>query len=188
MKIFYTASFGGKAKYQENYNKIQTILDSLGMNIVSTEKGNYTEELSSKFKTRTKDRHRIHYEAIKTGILTSDAVVIEASHEDFQLGYEAAFAMQSKKHLLCLSVNEDFSEKIKNEYIHGAQYNMFNVKNIIEEFIDLVKKERLSRRLNLFISDRQYEYLKKQADTNNLNVSEYIRKLVEDDMKYWSNS
>lgn len=165
------------------YDMVLRAIEATGVDVISPEKGNYKDILDLSTIKKLRDEKIIHSEAIRKGILTSDAVIIEASHEDFQLGYEAAFAVENKKHLLCLSVHENFSEKMKYRYLEGAKYNEYNVEELVENFINFVKKEQLSERFNLFLSPSQSSYLEKRAKEEKINKSEYIRKLVDEDRK-----
>ena len=179
MKVFYTASYYGKSKYQKYYDIILKALENLKLDIVSPEKGNYKELLTKKELEAYKGAKAIHYEAIKKGILWADAVIIEISNEDFQLGHEATLAIQNKKHILALSLHEDFSEKIKNRYFHAAKYNEFNYEEILENFIYLVGGETLDQRFNMFLSTRQLTHLEKAAKEHKVNMSEYVRMLID---------
>lgn len=186
MKIFYTASYYGKRKYQRYYDKVLKVLEETDAEIVSPEKGNYMEMLSSadrKTLLHEKGKKRLHYEAIRRGINWSDAVVIEISNEDFQLGHEATLAIQRKKPVLCLSVKEDFSEKIENRYFHGAKYNEINIRLIIQDFIKKVERKMLSERFNFFLSTSQLQFLENTAKKKGINKSEYLRGLIEKDRK-----
>lgn len=183
MKIFYTASYYGKEQYQKDYDLVLNTLKKHNIELVGTEVGNYISTLPEKLRLNIKDKNILHYEAIKQGITGADAVIIEVSHQDFQIGHESTLAILSKKHVLCLSIHEDFSQKIRNEYFHGARYNKYNINEVIEEFINTVKQEKLNTRFNMFLSDRQIKYLQTISLTENLNMSEYIRKLIEDDLQ-----
>jgi hypothetical protein len=116
---------------------------------------------------------------VKRGIQTADAVIIEISSQDFQLGHEATLAIQSKKPVLCLSIHEDMSEKIKNKYFHGAKYSELNVNEIISEFVKKSSKRNLTERFNMFLSPAQSVFLDKQAKDRGINKSEYVRELIE---------
>ena len=135
MKIFYTASYYGKNKYQKYYDMVLHAIQDSESEIISPELSNYLELLPPDSIEKLKDKRSIHYEAIKEGILWADLVIIELSHEDFQLGHEATLAIQNKKPVLCLSINEDFSLKIKNPFFFGAKYNKYNINEIIRNFI-----------------------------------------------------
>jgi hypothetical protein len=169
LKIFYTASYSGKAKYQKYYDLVIQALERQKVEVMSPEKGNV--DLG-------KDKAS-HYVAIKKGILWADAVVMEISNEGFQLGHEATLAIQAKKHVLCLSLHENFSEKIKNRYFHGAKYNEYDIDEAIATFVISARRELLSQRFNLFLSAGQVQFLEKTAKSDNMGVSEYLRLLID---------
>lgn len=182
MKVFYTASYYGKEKYQKYYDLVLAVLEKTGVEVISPEKGNYKRVLGVKERERLGDNPRlVHYEAIRKGIGLADAVIIEVSNEDFQLGHEATLATQAKKHVLCLSIHEDFSEKIINRYFHGARYNEYDVEEIVAGFVKRSKKESLGERFNMFLSAGQTEYLKKRAKESGMTGSEYLRELIDKD-------
>lgn len=183
MKIFYTASYYGKEKYQKYYDLVLKSIEQNKVQLISPEKGNYLQVLDKKDLKKIKGDRKIHYEAIRKGIQWADAVIIEISNEDFQLGHEATLTIQNKKHVLCLSINEDFSQKIINPYFHGAKYNEYNAEEVVQNFIEMVKSERLEERFNLFLSSRQIDYLESAAKKRGLNKSEYIRMLIDQDRK-----
>lgn len=181
MKIFWTASYHGKNLYQKYYDLVSSTIDAQpGIEAVATEKGNYQSLVPPRVKEALKDHPlKLHYEAIRRGILWADAVIIEISHESFQLGHEATLAIQAKKHVLCLSVNEDYSEKFDNRYFHAARYNKMTLDEIIEDFLALARKDLLSRRFNLFLTSSQEQFLKTKGEESGLGASGYLRKLID---------
>ena len=181
MKIFYTASFYGKDKYQKNYDLVLTAIKKTGVQITSPEKGNYKRMIPERVRVRLDDANLTHYEAIRRGILAADAVIIEVSFQDIQIGYEAGLAVANKKPVLCLSIYEDFSQKINNRYFFGANYSDLNIEEIVGEFIDRVKKKRLEERFNMFLSTSQGQYLEKRAREEGMTKSEYLRELIDRD-------
>ena len=182
MKIFYTASFSGKEKYQKYYDLVLAALEKTGVEVISPEKGNYKRALSTRERSKWSHQPKIeHYEAIRNGITLADAVVIEISNEDFQLGHEATLAIHAKKPVLCLSLHEDFSEKINNRYFHGARYNEYDVEEVVAEFVKRARREFLKERFNLFLSAAQVKYLHKQAAAAGIPSSEYLRELIDRD-------
>ncbi|MCA9376312.1 hypothetical protein KC685_00120 [Candidatus Dojkabacteria bacterium] len=182
IKIFYTASFYGKAQYQKEYDMVRESILKTGVDMISPELGGYTQVLSKRERDRLRDKNSIHYASIKRGIMMCDATVIEVSREDFQLGHEATLAIQAKKHVLCLSVNEDYSKKIKNPYFHGARYNRYNIDEVIGRFISKVDREGLSERFNFFLSPSQLTYISEQARLEGRTTADYLRGLIENDM------
>lgn len=170
MKIFYTASFWGKDKYQQNYNQVLTAILAHPVEIKSPE--------ITDFHHPTKDP-TTHYSAIRQGIAWADAVIIEVSQEDFQLGHEATLAIQARKPLLCLSVREDFTNHIQNRFFHAARYNQYTIDEIIANFIQKSQKELLKERFNLFLSPSQLARLRSQAQKQSLTASECLRQLID---------
>lgn len=183
MKVFNTGSFYGKKKYQKYYDLVLSAIEKTGGELIATEKGNYKQILSEAEKAKLPTERLIHYEAIRKGILWADAVIIEISHEDFQLGHEATLAIQAKKPVLCLSIHEDFSEKINNRYFFGAKYNEYTVEEIVEGFIKRAQKNILSERFNCFLSPAEVQYLESAAKERKMNKSEYLRGLIDKDQK-----
>jgi len=94
-----------------------------------------------------------------------------------------AIAVQTKKHVLCLSLNEDYSLKIHNEYLHGARYDRYNLARLLRNFFVSIAKEKLKNRYNMFLSDKQLAYVRERAELEEVSTSEYIRKLIEDDIR-----
>jgi hypothetical protein len=179
MKVFYTASYYGKEKYQRQYDWVRNAIKANKVELVSPEEGNYLSLLSEKERKEIGDPKRIHYEAIRRGIEWADAVIIEVSNEDFQLGHEATLAIQAKKYVLCLSVNEDFSHKINNRFFKGAKYQELTVDEIVEAFLKEASKNLLSQRFNCFLSVSQVQKLEKAASKMGVNKSEYLRTLID---------
>ncbi len=178
MRIFYTASYFGKEKYQTLYDLVRKTIESTGVELISPEIGNYLSVLEEK-DYKQKSKKKLHYEAIRRGISNSQAVVIEISHEDFQLGHEATLTIMAKKPVLCLSIHEDFSKKIVNPYFFAAKYNEYNIEEIVSNFIKRIEKESLDHRFNLFLSKRQTELLETASKKAGMNNSEYIRMLID---------
>ncbi|MBI3887726.1 hypothetical protein HY310_01515 [Candidatus Microgenomates bacterium] len=182
MKVFYTASFTGKEKYQKQYDWVRNAIKANKVELVSPEEGNYLNMLSEKEQLAIVDLKKIHYEAIRRGIEWADAVIIEISQEDFQLGHEATLAIQAQKYVLCLSVNENFSQKIDNRFFKGAQYGELTIDEIVENFLKEAGKNLLSQRFNMFLSASQIQQLEAAAQKYGVNKSEYIRSLIEKDL------
>jgi len=179
MRIFYTASFYGKNKYQKYYDLVLETIEKTGATVISPEKGNYKRILTAK--ARMRDPKLAHYEAIRKNILQADAVIIEVSFQDLQIGYETALAIAAKKPVLCLSIYEDFSQKIDNQYFFGAKYTELDVEEVVAEFVERVGKKTLGERFNLFLSAVQEEYLEHASREKGISKSEYVRNLIDKD-------
>lgn len=181
MKLFWTASYHGKSQYQKYYDLVGSAIDRQSdLQIIATEKGNYQSILPPRVREKLGDNPpRLHYEAIRRGILWADAVIIEISHESFQLGHEATLAMQAKKHVLCLSTHEDYSPKLDNRYFHAAVYNKMTIDEQIESFLKLARRDLLSQRFNLFLTSSQLQFVKQRGEESGQGASAYIRSMID---------
>lgn len=181
LKIFWTASYRGKKKYQKYYELVARTLDAQpDLEIIATEKGNYLDLVPPTIRKRLANKpQQLHYEAIRRGIAWADAVVIEISQEDFQLGHEATLTVESKKHVLCLSVHENFEDKIRSRYFHGARYNHFTIEQQVEDFLKLASRDLLAHRFNLFLTSSQLQYLKEMGQESGQGASAYLRSLID---------
>lgn len=181
MKLFWTASYSGKHKYQADYDLVSKSIDMIGgIEVISPEKGNYLSIIPPRIKVSLESEPaKLHYEAIRRGILWADSVIIEISEQDFQLGHEATLAIQSKKHVLCLSTHEDFSNKINNRYFHASIYNRMTIDQIIEDFLALAQKDLFSQRFNLFLTSGQMQFLKSKGIESGEGASNYLRSLID---------
>ncbi len=179
MVIFYTASWFGKQKYQKEYDLVGQTIKQFDVKLIGTEEGNYQEALDEKTREKLKDNPKmLHYEAVRQGIHLAEAVIIEVSNEDFQLGHEASLALGEKKPVLCLSINEDLSKRIFNEYFFSARYNQKNIGEIIQDFLAKARAMTLTKRFNLFLYPHQRSYLQKAGKREGMNMSEYVRHLI----------
>lgn len=184
MTIFYTNSYFGKKEYQEYYDlALETIQSFADITVISPELGNYKEYLDKQTKQKVTDPQLLHYEAILASIRKADAVIIEVTHEDLQIGHETGLALKEKKPVLCLSLNDDVSKRIHDDNFSGAQYTKETIKPIIQDFLANVRERSLSKRFNLFLYPQQLAYLEKAAKEHKMNVSEYLRRLINLDKK-----
>ncbi len=186
MKIFFTASLYGKQQYQKYYDLVLKTLQKYCNDVISTETKSYLKTLTDKQKFRLKDLRKIHYESVRKSILLSDLVVIEISHQDFQLGHEATLALNNKKPVLCLSLIEDMSQKINHKLFFGARYDENNLDHIVQTFVAKHSKAALNQRFNMFLTKSQLGHLNVESASNDMTVSEYMRYLIDKDRGFVS--
>lgn len=182
MRVFFTASFRGKKKFQNFYDLVLDTIETYCDDVISPEAGNYLTVISNKEKMKLKDLHKIHYEAIRRSIQSADVVIMEMSYPDFQLGHEATLAINSKKPVLCLSLDEDISEKIDSHYFFGSKYNANNIDEIVSNFLKRFSKNNLNNRFNMFLSASQLNHIEEKSKKRKLSTSAYVRWLIEKDM------
>ncbi len=183
MTIFFTASFDGKQKYQKQYDYIIKAIQKTGVDLVSPELANYQQNLRPSEIKKYKDPKILHYEAIRRSIDLADAVIIDVTYSNTHIGYEIALAAANKKYVLCLSQDEDFSNKINNRYVLGAKYSELTIDEIIEDFVAKVNKNILTERFNCFLSPAQTSHLQSKSISEGINMSEYVRELIDRDRK-----
>ncbi len=183
MKVFFTCSYSGKAKYQKYYDMVLNAIKKNNVDLISTETGTYLNELTEEQKSKLKTEKKIHYLSIKRAIFEADAVIIDNSNESFRLGMEGMLTLHLKKPLLVLSVNRNMAELVQDPNLYGAKYTQYNIQWIVDDFLKKASKKLLSVRFNMFISEEHEDYLEKQSKTYEMSKSEYIRKLLEEDMK-----
>ncbi len=187
MKIFYTVSKTGMATHLKDYELVFNELKKHRVGIIATFDKSYRAdrpELKGVSDiSGSEDKYRyVNDSAVKRSIFVSDGVVIEASYPSFRLGFEAHLALSQQKPVLILSKNRNYANLIDSPNFFGAKYNEFTLPDEIAKFITHVKRYRLRNRFNLFVSDDEKDYLKRAAKVNNISMSSYIRKLVQQDI------
>lgn len=179
MTVFYTVSFHGKATFQAQYDLVLDALKQHQINLVSPELGNYLNVLTAHDLNKYPTAEERHYQAIHRNIERADAVVIEMSHQDFQIGFEAALTVERKKHLLALSTVEDFSQKITHPFFTASKYTPNTIDEVVREFLAKADAKKYSERFNFYLSKAQLDKLNTNSAKFNLNQSEYLRSLIE---------
>lgn len=142
MTIFFATPFNGKPKYQEFINDIIRLIESHGVTVISAEKETqYSQAFTQEKLSEYGDRNHAHYEFIRQGIAGADAVVFEASYEDFRVGHEATISLMYGKPVLVLSQLIDYGQYIYHEKFIGKKYSdKKELKKIVEDFLVVVKK------------------------------------------------
>lgn len=196
MKAFFTHSFRGKGKYQNNYNLIHSAILDLGIDLTTPASNSYQQDLyelakkrgidipipiTSPYDERLKD---IQSTLMRQYILKNDVFIVENTMQSFKLGMEVSYAIEKKIPTLVLSGTEDISQFIENKYFFGAKYSKYNIKSCLKEFLHDSSRKVLSKRFNMYISEDQYEYLLTASQKNAMNISEYIRLLIDRDNGY----
>ena len=187
MRVFFTVSKTGMTKYEKTYLAALEELKAQGAKVEATLVRTYLDKTPKLKKilnlTNSEDSHRyVHDSAVRQAILRSDGVVIEASYPSFRLGFEAFFAVAAQKPVLVLSKERNYGHLINQSNFFGAKYTEFTLPDEIEKFLRHIRQFKLRNKFNLFISDRHKEYLEKAAKQYNISKSDYLRRLVEQDM------
>lgn len=186
MKIFYTVSKSGLGTMRDTFMAVLTQLRQQGVNVEATIDKSYWKgsrwAKTNEDLTVSEDTYRfIHDSAVRRAIIRADGVVIEASFPSFRLGFEAFFALSIQKPVLVLSRERNYGKLIDQPNFFGAKYTDFTLPDEIENFLRHVRRFKLRNRFNLFLSDTHRGHLAEAAKRYNISMSDYIRKLIEQD-------
>jgi hypothetical protein len=183
MKVFFTASYKGKKTHQQSYDRIVKTLQDSDLEVISLEIQKYEDLLGQEILCK-RPINEVHALYIKKGIDLANAVVIEASRDNFQIGHEATLSLLYNKPVLCLSDNKDYSEKILHPKFYAKIYNnLEEIDKHIADFIDEVKNKFYSVRFQILLSPEQKNFLMRYGAKNKLNKSEVLRKMIDEKMK-----
>lgn len=150
MRVFFTASFAGKANYQVYIDEIVSVLRKREAGIISLEMLPH-QKISPDLEAEEPESERSDYAFITHGIAEADIVIVEASHDDFRVGHEVTLALLYGKPTLVLSQHADYSKYITHELLFGVKYTT---------------KRELRKAVNEFL---------KKADTHLSRVGETIQ-------------
>ncbi|HUB94152.1 MAG TPA: PfkB family carbohydrate kinase [Verrucomicrobiae bacterium] len=138
MKIAVIVPFPGKQKFQAEYDCIVSTIENAGDTVLSPEKvGQYQRTITHDSTLR--DTPKAHYEFIRKSIIDSDAVIVEASWEDFRVGHETTLALLYRKPVLALSQSLDLRKYIHHPDFYASKYTPVELPNTIRSFLDTVR-------------------------------------------------
>ncbi len=141
MNIAVIVPYAGKQKYQPVYDSIIDAVEHNGGHVLSPEKDEKYKAILSR-DARLRDPARAHYEFIRKGIIDSDAVIVEVTHEDFKMGHETTLALLYRKPVLALSQSFDFGTYIHHPGFYGVQYKPDELPEVIKTFLKTVAEQR----------------------------------------------
>lgn len=141
MKIFFTTPFNGKRLYQEFIDEIIKVIEETGAIVISPEKSDqYNRAFAPGKLEEYGTKNKAHYEFIRQGIASADAVIFESTYEDFRVGHETTLGLMYGKPVLVLSQKEDYSQYISHERLFGKIYkSKEDLKNDILGFLKFVE-------------------------------------------------
>ena len=183
MTVFCTWSYRGQKESPQTYEALIDTLESFkSIQVISPYLKNTYQPLVEAVTGKSDLESRYAgYQAMRKGIRLADAVIFETSTESFQIGHEVSYALTLKKPTFCLSQHEDFSQRIEHDYFFGSRYNLTNLKPKIQDFLAAARDMTQSERFNLFLYPHQVEYLKLESQKHGMNMSEYMRFLINHD-------
>jgi len=187
MNVYFSISYTAIKEYETEYKNVLRELKRQKITITETFHENYLFKgpltQGPKNNLRGEDKYQFKHDSVmRKAISKCDAVIIEASYPSFRLGFEANFALSQQKPVLVLSKTLDYPLFMNHPNLFGAKYTDATLSDEITKFLKHVKEYKLRSRFNLFISEKHKEYLEKEAKHFGISMSDYIRKLIENDM------
>lgn len=176
------------------YNKIMYIVylsikksdsDSLIIDCIKTAKHSvYIATLSSNPEQKSSKEAAILTKEIKK----ADALVVEATESNFELGRFITLALQQHKPVLMLQ-NETKQVPLllgSSRLVSLETYKDGNKKemaNVLAGFFKTVAKQRLLYRFNFMMSREMDSFVRDQAKDNGMSKADYIRTLIMNEME-----
>ena len=126
------------------------------------------------------DKEGDYYRKVKRAIYEADALIIENTVSSFRLGHEATLAAQQGKPTLVLNKTDGKNlNPINLPHFFESSYSRLNLQELLSKFLKRAKKDILSERLNLFVSNSQSRLLQQTSQREHKSKSAIIRDLIE---------
>jgi len=182
MKVYFTAAISAKDQFGKNYKAIVETLRELGHKVSAD---HILKRDMSFIKKETDEEHKKHYKWMVRELSKADLLIAEVSFPStVHVGHELTLALEKDKPVLAL-----YTEKrkpllfwgITSEKFYVAEYNLRNIKSVLEGSIDYLA-EQMDARFNFFISPKIGNYLDWIAKKRKMPRAVYLRRLIEKDM------
>lgn len=116
-------------------------------------------------------------------IAQADVIIAEATHENFAVGYQVAFAVQQKKPILLLrhslADKNAFVTGVEDGWVKHKVYDESSISAIISDFLNENDITTKDMRFNFFIDRAIYNYLRWAALKTGKTKAEVLRELVQ---------
>jgi len=126
------------------------------------------------------------YQESLGAIAESDAIIAEATYENFGVGYMIAMAVQQKKPILLLHKNGAdggaFAQGVVDGWVRHEMYNSETINKILKSFLDENDISTKDMRFNFFIDRPIYNYLRWAALKTGKTKAEILRSLVQQEI------
>jgi hypothetical protein len=182
MKVYFGTSPRNKDKYPDLISKIFELIGEFGLEHTSDWVKNV---VAKNFYEMTEKESADHYKKTEKEIKAADICIFEASSASASLGFLASQAMNLGKPIIVLSQNQDslfIFKSIKSKQMITLVYNQQNLETKLKEAIDKAAFS-INLRFNLFIPRNLMAYLDWVTKNVGVNKSEYIRMLIEKEVK-----
>lgn len=181
MKIYFSGSVQGKKKFLEYYLKIIEALQEMGHEVIYQYLLKANED---KIKQQSIEAQVEVHQQLAEWKKQADIIVAELSYRSFAQGQEIAHAFRIGKPVLGLHVDGHKPHLILSDAgdrLLLSQYTLVNLKQVIAEGINYLNPDE-QKRFTLLLPSHLVDYLDRVARDTKYNRSEYLRKILEEDM------
>jgi 2'-deoxynucleoside 5'-phosphate N-hydrolase len=182
MKVYFVASLTGKKQFFDNWIKI---LDGFKNNGDSIEESVVSKEIME-IQNYTPEEREFNVKKIFGMIERADMLVAEISYPSTAVGFEVTRALSLRKKVILFHVSGTHSylfEGIVDPNLMIVEYTIESLPDVLTKVIDQIKKD-MDVRFNFFIPKSLLAQLDRVVTNERAtNKSEYIRKLIEKDMR-----
>jgi hypothetical protein len=182
MLVYFTASVSAKEQFIKNYTFIIETLQKQGHQVIADHILTGNEE---KIRLLSRDERLKYHEKVEKWIHTCDFIVAEVSFPSTSIGYEVALGLRVGKPVLILHSIGDAPSLLgqhKDEKLVAERYTLQNVSEILKNFAGYVEGKH-DLRFTFFINPRLITFLDNAAKHYRISKAEYIRRLIENDIK-----
>lgn len=187
MKIYFTASITGKKFYKENYVRIVEEMNRFGCTVYDNTANKERKDIENLTRTQLDANFKEIWKSMKE----SDVVVAEISYPSVSIGFEVTSALKMSKQVLVLHVPTNHASLLgatRDRNLVVCEYSLENLNIKLSKALRKLEND-INVRFNLFISKNLMANLDSVALNQRMNKSEYVRQLIERDMKrnkrYW---
>ena len=131
-------------------------------------------------------KHEDHASQLTREIKKADALVVEATESNFNLGRLITIAIQQHKPVLMLQKEQKSTPVVigSSRLIIIKPYKTNDeITESIKDFFKIAKKQRLNYRFNLMLSRDIDVYLSEKSKDRAISKADYIRELLIQDME-----
>jgi len=182
MKVYFGTSPRNKEKYPELILRIFDLISKFGLEHTSGWVKTVTAE---RFYKMTEEETKDHFNKTEKAIKKADICIFEASSVSMSVGFLTSQVLTLGKPVIVLSQNQDslfIFRSVKSKQIITLIYNEENLEVKLKEAIDKAVSS-INLRFNLFIPRNLMAYLDWATKDVGVNKSEYIRMLIEKEVK-----
>ena len=182
MKVYFTASLRGKQNSDLDYEKIFSLIESLGHKNLDDI---VLRKSESRFYQGSHEEQVRLYKQALNNINTADVVILDVSIPSLSMGYVLQKALENSKPVIALYKKgyvPFFALGIDNEKLQVIDYTDNSLEKDLKEALQTAQ-DSADVRFNFFISPEIGKYLDWISRVKKLPRSVYLRALIEEDLE-----